>query len=204
MIRVLYVTVKADTFLWGPRAPYNKQSLPPSFPRSMVLVVLKRRGVKPFFFNDFVSCASWTGCQSLHEGVKSLTLQQRLDSKKHFEEKKQEGEGEWWGEKNRAGTKSKPTNGFEKKKIIDQDWYVRYTPRWHTSSLEMTEVKQRWDWLVLGWVTAMEQKERNNNFPSPSLLFCGVALKSANQSMLCYGGVFISETGDRATEMQTS
>ncbi len=38
----------------------------------------------------------------------------------------------------------------------------------------------RWDWLVLGWVTAMGQKERNENFSIPSLLSCGVALKSAN------------------------
>ena len=49
----------------------------------------------------------------------------------------------------------------------------------------ITEVKQRWDWLVLGCVTAMGQRERNENFSIPSLLSCGVALKSANRSVLC-------------------
>ncbi len=55
----------------------------------------------------------------------------------------------------------------------------------YTSSREISEVKQRWDWLVLGWVSAMGQKERNENFSIPSLLSCGVALKSANRSVLC-------------------
>ncbi len=38
---------------------------------------------------------------------------------------------------------------------------------------------------MLGWVTAMGQKERNENFSIPSLLSCGVALKSAKRSVLC-------------------
>ncbi len=47
------------------------------------------------------------------------------------------------------------------------------------------QVKQRWDWLVLGWVTAIGQKEMDENFSIPFLLSCGVAMKSANRSVLC-------------------
>ncbi len=50
----------------------------------------------------------------------------------------------------------------------------------HLFQYKITEVKQCWSWLVLGWVTAMRQKERNNNnFSIPFLLSCGAALKSA-------------------------
>ncbi len=38
---------------------------------------------------------------------------------------------------------------------------------------------------MLGWVTTIGQKERNDNFPALSFFFCGIALKSANQSVLC-------------------
>ncbi len=63
--------------------------------------------------------------------------------------------------------------------------------------------KQRWDWLVLGWMTAMGHKERNENFSIPSLLSCGVALKSAIQTVVL-GGVSRSERGNKANEMQMS
>ncbi len=42
-------------------------------------------------------------------------------------------------------------------------------------SAAITEVKQCWDLLVLRWVTAMGQKERNEN-PFPSLPFSLVGL----------------------------
>ncbi len=57
--------------------------------------------------------------------------------------------------------------------------------------------------LVLGWVTIMGQKERNKNSFFPSLLSCGVALKSANQLVLCYVE-YPNLKEVTAVEMQTS
>ncbi len=49
----------------------------------------------------------------------------------------------------------------------------------------------------------MGQKDRNENFPIPFLLSCGVALNSTAVGIVL-GGVSRSERGDRVAKMQTS